>query len=170
MLPGFLLLCSHAAAVPGTTCCRVCSAAILTVCCAPRLLLLLLLLPRLQPGAPFTVDKTGPSSLVKPGDAFSYTIAVKFTGATTGVTITDDLPVGLVPGSTAATWTAASTVAGNPATGGKAGDELFRCTCCNVRDMHCSTVYGLLCSVVKLMTCLTPCLYDGNTCRSKRIW
>jgi hypothetical protein len=74
----------------------------------------------LQAGPPFTVDKTGPSSLVKPGDAFSYNIAVKFTEVTTGVTITDYLPVGLIPGSTAATWTATSSVAGNPASGGEA--------------------------------------------------
>ncbi|WIA38754.1 hypothetical protein OEZ86_002047 [Tetradesmus obliquus] len=67
-------------------------------------------------GPAFTADKTGPP-LVKPGDTFNDTIDVVFVHATTGVTITDDLPAGLVPGSAAATWTATSSVSGNPKSG-----------------------------------------------------
>ncbi|WIA18467.1 hypothetical protein OEZ85_009923 [Tetradesmus obliquus] len=67
-------------------------------------------------GPAFTADKTGPP-LVKPGDTFNDTIDVVFVHATTGVTITDDLPAGLVPGSAAATWTATSSVADNPKSG-----------------------------------------------------
>jgi hypothetical protein len=36
-----------------------------------------------------------------------------------GVTITDDLPPGLVPGSSSATWTATSSISGNPTSGSK---------------------------------------------------
>ncbi|WIA18464.1 hypothetical protein OEZ85_009921 [Tetradesmus obliquus] len=65
---------------------------------------------------PFSINKTGPA-LVKSGQAFNFDVLVVIKGATTGVTITDDLPAGLVPGSTAATWTATSSVSGNPASG-----------------------------------------------------
>jgi hypothetical protein len=140
------LLCLLALLLLGSQCCSnidhiICFT---DVHCAPLLLLLLLLLlPSLQPGPPFTVDKTGPSDLVKPGDAFSYNIAVKFTEATTGVTITDDLPVGLLPGSTAATWTATSSVAVNPATGGEASSCI--CMCCLSRSFLHAALDCLVC-------------------------
>jgi uncharacterized repeat protein (TIGR01451 family) len=70
----------------------------------------------LQTGPPFTVDKSGPP-LVKPGDVFNDIINVVFNQSVTGVTITDDLPAGLSPGSGSATWTATSSVAGNPSSG-----------------------------------------------------
>jgi hypothetical protein len=66
----------------------------------------------LQPDAPFNISKTGPE-LVKAGQAFNFEILVVVQGPSTGLIITDDLPVGLTPGNTAATWTAISSVAGD---------------------------------------------------------
>jgi hypothetical protein len=61
---------------------------------------------------------------VKAGQAFNFDILVVVKGPTTGLVITDDLPVGLAPGSTAATWTASSSVAGNPTSGSECCAQL----------------------------------------------
>jgi hypothetical protein len=72
----------------------------------------------LQPDVPFNITKTGPG-LVKAGQAFNFDILVVIKGPTTGLIITDDMPVGLTPGAAPATWTAQSSVPGNPTSGSK---------------------------------------------------
>jgi hypothetical protein len=54
------------------------------------------------------IEKNGPTTPVTVGQAFTFTVRANFdqAGPFTAAKIVDDLPVGLLPGATAATWTA----------------------------------------------------------------
>jgi uncharacterized protein (DUF58 family) len=85
-------------------------------------LLLLLLasalpLSMLQP--PFTLSKTGPSS-VRAGEAFDYNLVVTFLKDATGVVINDELPAQLTATSTPASWKSITVNNANPSGGEEA--------------------------------------------------
>lgn len=69
------------------------------------------------PQPPFTVSKTGPST-VKAGEAFDYNVVVTFFGASTGVVMVDDLPPQVTAQqSKAGSWKAMTVNGANPSGG-----------------------------------------------------
>lgn len=126
-----LLRCNHSTGQTCCHCCRgwfaLCLAAACLVIQLPlaasdlvHLLLLLLLLSMLalvivlQP--PFTVIKTGPSTVLA-GEVFDYNLIVTFFGAARGVVVVDDLPLQITPTSRPGSWTSVTVNAQNPSGG-----------------------------------------------------
>ncbi|KAF6262366.1 hypothetical protein COO60DRAFT_1636040 [Scenedesmus sp. NREL 46B-D3] len=87
-------------------------------------------------GPPFTVIKTGPSTVLA-GEVFDYNIIVTFFGAARGVVVVDDLPLQITPTSRPGSWTSVTVNAQNPsgdctasvAPGGSPTNPRTRVTC-----------------------------------------
>lgn len=93
--------------------------------------------------APFTITKTGPSS-VKVGEAFDYNLVVTFLGSATGVVVSDELPAQLTATSSPGTWKAITVNGANPS-GGKCVQLAVRgCTACQTQVwLHsCAAVWS----------------------------